>query len=103
MNERLLSSNFRSAESLEYIFQFLHWIESVLVNESITMSLKNSGQTYISVGQLQPTERLLFKDDEIFASFKRVRGTQQYWKQMQQDMLAKICHYGPYTFFFLRI
>lgn len=64
------------------------------------MSLKNSRQTYISVGQLQQTERLLFKDDEIFASFKRVRGTQQYWKQMQQDMLAKICHYGPYTFFF---
>lgn len=101
MNARLLSSDFRFAESPEYTFQCLHWIESVSVHESITMSLKKSRQTDISVGQLQQPERLqsLFKDDEIFASFKRVRGTPQYWKQMQQDMLAKIRHFGPYTFF----
>lgn len=41
----------------------------------------------------------MFIDDEIFASFKRIRGTPQYWKEMQQDMLAKIRFYGPYTFF----
>lgn len=101
VNARLLSSDFRFAESPEYTFQCLHWIESVSVHESITMSLKKSRQTDISVGQLQQPERLqsLFKDDEIFASFKRVRGTPQYWKQMQQDMLAKIRHFGPYTFF----
>lgn len=101
VNARLLSSDFRFAESPENTFQCLHWIESVSVNESITMSFKKSRQTDISVGQLQQAERLqsLFKDDEIFASFKRVRGTPKYWKQMQQDMLAKIRHFGPYTFF----
>lgn len=57
-NARLLSSDFRFAQSPEYTFQSLHWIESVSVHEIITMSLKKSRQTYISVGQLQQPERL---------------------------------------------
>lgn len=51
VNARLLSSDFRFAESPEYTFQCLHWIKSVSVHESITMSLKKSRQTDISVGQ----------------------------------------------------
>ena len=44
----------------------------------------------------------MFKEDELFASFKRIRGTPQYWKDMQLDILAKIRHFGPYTFFLSR-
>jgi hypothetical protein len=79
----------------------LHWIESVSVSDSITFSLKKARPDDVSVLSLQNPEILLkmFKDDEMFVSFKHIRGTPQYWKEMQHDMLAKIRHYGPYTFF----
>ncbi|XP_077978182.1 uncharacterized protein LOC144433703 [Glandiceps talaboti] len=41
----------------------------------------------------------MMKNDELFASFKKIRGSPQYWKEMQQDMIAKIRQFGPYTFF----
>ena len=64
------------------------------------MSLKKARDSDISVGQLQHPERLqaMFKENEIFASFKRVRGSPQYWKELQQDVLAKIRRFGTYTF-----
>ena len=101
VNARLFSSDTRFAESAEYTFQCLHWIETLSVNDSISMSLKKTRDSDISVGQLQHPERLqvMFKENEIFASFKKVRGSPQYWKEIQQDMLAKIPRFGSYTFF----
>jgi hypothetical protein len=101
VNARLLSKDVRFAESPEYTFQCLHWVESVSVSDGITFPLKKARQDDVSVGALQNPDNLakMFKDDEIFASFKRIRGTPQHWKDMQQDMLAKIRYYGPYTFF----
>ena len=80
VNARLLSSDTRFAESAEYTFQCLHWIETLSANESISMSLKKTRDSDISVGQLQHPERLqaMFKENEIFASFKKVRGSPQY-------------------------
>ncbi|XP_033759087.1 uncharacterized protein LOC117341337 [Pecten maximus] len=65
------------------------------------MSLKKSRQSDVSVGQLQNPDRVLsmMKYEELFTSFKKVRGSPQYWKEMQMDMLAKIRQFGPYTFF----
>ena len=40
VNARLLSKDFRFADSVEYTFQCLHWIESVTVNDNINFSLK---------------------------------------------------------------
>ncbi|KAK3100749.1 hypothetical protein FSP39_024640 [Pinctada imbricata] len=101
VNARLLSKDSRFAESAEYTFQCLHWIESTSVNESIKFSLKKTRQSDLSVGALQNPDNLqrMFKEEEIFASFKRITGTPQYWKDMQLDMIAKIRHFGPYTFF----
>lgn len=58
-------------------------------------------QSDLSVGALQNPDYLqrMFKEEEIFATFKRIRGTPQNWKDMQLDMIAKIRHFGPYTFF----
>jgi hypothetical protein len=63
--------------------------------------MKKTRQRDISAGALQNPDNLqrMFKEDEILASFKRIRGTPQYWKDMQLDMIAKIRHFGPYTFF----
>ena len=41
----------------------------------------------------------LLNKDQVYASFKNIRGTPQYWQQMQFDMLAKLRQFGSYTFF----
>ncbi|XP_070548888.1 uncharacterized protein [Ptychodera flava] len=101
INARLLSSDTRFAESTEYTFQCLHWAEMVDVKNSITMQLKKTRMGDLNVAKLKNPDnvRLMLKNDELFASFKKIRGTPQYWKEMQQDMIAKIRQFGPYTFF----
>ncbi|XP_070573805.1 uncharacterized protein [Ptychodera flava] len=101
INARLLSSDTRFAESTEYTFQCLHWAETVDVSNSITMQLKKTRTQDLNAAKLKNPDnvRLMLKNDELFASFKKIRGTPQYWKEMQQDMIAKIRHFGPYTFF----
>ena len=42
--------------------------------------------------------RRLISDDQIFASFKNIRGTPQYFHNML-DVLAKVRHFGCTTFF----
>ena len=41
----------------------------------------------------------MISDDQLYASFKNVRGSPQYYKNMMLDVLAKVRQYGPYTFF----
>ena len=41
----------------------------------------------------------MIKEGLIHSTFNTIRGTPQYWSQMQKDMLAKIKTLGPYTFF----
>ena len=57
----------------------------------------------INAGQLinQDNIRRIISDDEIFASFKNIRGTPQYFHNMLLDVLAKIRQFGPYTFFLI--
>ena len=41
----------------------------------------------------------MITDAELYASFKSIRGTPQYFHEMMLDVLAKIRQYGPPTFF----
>ena len=41
----------------------------------------------------------MISDDQIFSSFKNIRGTHQYFHNMLLDALAKIRQSGVYTFF----
>ena len=101
INARLLSADGRFAENTEYIFQCLHWAETIDIKNSITMQLKKTRPGDINARKLRNPEYVvsLMKEDELFASFKKIRGSPQYWKEMQQDMIAKIRQFGPYTFF----
>ena len=40
-------------------------------------------------------------DDQIFSSFKNIRGTPQCFHNVVLDVFAKIKQFGVYTFFFL--
>lgn len=46
---RLLSKDTRFAESTEYTFQCLHWVESTSIHDTISMSLKKNRQSDLSV------------------------------------------------------
>ena len=98
---RLLHKDGRFAESSEYIFQVLDFLEREELQSNITITSRKSYHQDITAGQLKDPNRLqrLINDDQVFASFKNIRGTPQYWQQMQLDMLAKLRQLGPYTFF----
>ena len=101
INARLKCVDDRFATSTEYIFQALHWSESVSLQSSINITRQKRHQSDLTAGQLKDPNHIqrLVTNDELFATFKSIRGTPQYWKQMQLDMLAKIKQLGPYTFF----
>ena len=79
----------------------MHWSEVVDIYKTISVQLRKSKTKKINAGMIKNKSNLfnLFRKDEIFASFKNIRGTPQYFKSMQLDMIAKIRCFGTYTFF----
>ena len=90
----------RFASNPQYIFHALDWIERNAVASSIHFAERKQFQDDISAGQLVNTNnvRRLISDDQIFASFKNIQGTPQYFHNML-DVLAKVRHFGCTTFF----
>ena len=43
--------------------------------------------------------RSTLSDDQIYASFKNIKGTPQYGHNMKLDILAKVRHFATVTFF----
>ena len=84
-----------------YIFQCLDWIEHNAAASSIYFAERKQFQGDINAGQLinQDNTCRMISGDQIFASFKNIRGTPQYFHNMSRDVLAKIRQFGPYTFF----
>lgn len=101
INSRLLSKDGRFAESPEYTFMALDWLERDAIKQSISITSRKCFQEDITCGQFKDPQRIsrLLTENQIFATFKNIRGTPQYFKQMHLDMLAKLRQYGPYTFF----
>ena len=68
---------------------------------SIHFAERKQFQSGISVGQLmnKDTVKRMISDDQIFSSFKSIRGTPQYFHNMFLDVLAKIRQFGVCTFF----
>ena len=101
MHARLKCHDDRFASNPQYIFHALDWIERNAVASSIHFAERKQFQGDISAGQLVNTNnvRRLISDDQIFASFKNIRGTPQYFHNMMLDVLAKVRHFGCTTFF----
>ena len=98
---RILNKDGRFAETSEYIFHALDILERQTLADTISITTRKSYFQDISAGQLKDPKKLmkLLNQDQVYASFKNIRGTPQYWQQMQFDMLAKLRQFGPYTFF----
>ena len=101
MHARLKCCDDRFAANPQYIFHALDWIERNAVASSVHFAERKQFQSEISVGQLvnQDNVRRMICDDQIFSSFKNIRGTLQYAHNMLLGILAKIRQLGVYTFF----
>ena len=101
VHARLKCCDDRFASNPQYIFHALDWIERNAVASSIHFAERKQFQSEVSVGQLRNQDNVIrmISDDQIFATFKNIRGTPQYFHNMLLDVLAKIRHFGVYTFF----
>ncbi len=101
VHARLKCCDDRFASNPQYIFQSLEWIERNAVASTIHFTERKQFQTEVNVGQLVNPDhvRRMISEDQIFASFKTIRGTPQYFHNMLLDVLAKIRQFGPPTFF----
>ena len=81
----------RFAANRQYIFHALDWIERNAVASSVHCAERKQFQTEINVGQLvnHGNVKKLIYDDQIFFSFKNIRGTPQCFQNMLLDVLAK--------------
>ena len=101
VHTRLKCCDDRFASNPQYIFHALDWIERNAVASSVHFAERKQFQSEISVGQLvnHSNVRKMISEDQIFSSFKNIRGTPQYFHNMLLDVLAKIRQFGVYTFF----
>ena len=91
----------RFASNPQYIFQCLNWIECETILNTINFSERKRKQQPLTAGDIQNNSSLrdMISDAELFASFKSIRGTPQYFHNMMLDVLAKIRQFGPPTLF----
>ena len=101
IHSRLKNCNKKYSENPQYLFYCLDWLEKEVVNSTKQFVLRKRFQSDISVSQLTNVDSVknMISDDQLYASFKNVRGSPQYYKNMMLDVLAKVRQYGPYTFF----
>ena len=101
MHARLKCCDDRFTANLQYIFHALDWTERGAVASSVHFAQRKQFQSKISVGQLvnHDNVRRMISDDQIFSSFKNIRGTPQYFHNMLLDVLSKNRQLGVYTLF----
>ena len=101
VHARLKCCDSRFASDPRYIFFALDWLEKEAITNAINFTERKYKQSVFTVGQLQNSDNVkkFISDDEMFAVFKTIRGTPQYFHNMQLDMLAKTRHFGVHTWF----
>ena len=77
VHARLKCCDDRFAANPQYIFHALDWIKRNAVASSVHFADRKQFQSEINVGQLVNHDivRRMISDDQIFSSFKNVRGT----------------------------
>ena len=99
MHARLACCDDRFAANPQYIFHTLNWIERNAVASLVHFAERKQFQREIDVNQLvnHDNVRRMMSDDQIFSSFKNIRGTPQYFHNMLLHVLARIRKFGVYT------
>ena len=101
IHARLKCCDNRFSSDPQYVFQCLNWIEEEIVRSTISLVERKRKQNSWTIRDIQNPSVVqeLITDAEIYASFKSIRGTPQYFHEMTLDVLAKCRQFGPPTFF----
>ena len=98
---RLKCSDTRFSANPQYLFSCLDWTERNAIASAINFTQRKQFQSEINAGHLLNSDNMqrMIGEDQMYASFKSIRGTPQYFHNMMLDILAKIRQFGPPTFF----
>ena len=101
INARLKCYDPRFATDPQYIFQCKHWLEREIIKSTINFNEMKRRHDPLTAGDIKnnTTFKSMISEHEMYASFKSIRGTPQYFHDMMLDVLAKIRKFGPPTFF----
>ena len=101
VHTRLKSCHSRFAADPQFTFFLLDLLERTSITNAINFSERKHKQSVITVGHLQNPDSIkkLISGNEMYAIFKNIRGTPQYFHNMQLDVLAKNRYFGVQTFF----
>ena len=101
IHARLKCCDDRFAKNPQYIFHAVDWIEKEAVMSTINLAERKQFQRDITAGHFMSSDnvRRMISDDQIFASFRNIRGSPQYFHNMMLDVLAKVRQFGVPTYF----
>ena len=99
VHTRLKCADDRFANNAQYVFAQLDLIERAAIWSSITFAENKRFQDNITVGEVKNNIHRMLSDQQIYYTFKNIRGTPQYNRNQLLDILAKVRQFGCYTFF----
>ena len=99
VHTRLKCADDRFANNAQYIFAQLDLIERAAIWSSITFAENKRFQDNITVGEVKNNIHRMLSDQQIYYTFKNIRGTPQYNRNQLLDILGKVRQFGCYTFF----
>ena len=90
----------------KYLHCRLKWCDDRFTSDlwytsTVQFTERKQFQTDITVDRLQNQDKVMYmiSNDQIFVSFKSIRGAPQYFHNIFLDVLAKIRQYSVRTFF----
>ena len=100
VHTRLKCADDRFAQNPQYIFAELDMIERAAILSSITFAESKRFQDNATVADVNSScTRRMLNDQQIYYTFKNIRGTPQFCRNQMLDVLAKVRQFGCYTFF----
>lgn len=79
---RLKCSDNRFASNPQYLFSVLDWVEKTAAASTVNFTQRKQFQSDLNVGNLlnHSSVQRMISDDQLYASFKNIRGTPQYFE-----------------------
>ena len=80
-----------------------NWSERLAIQNVINFTERKQHYRQRTAGMIKNKENMqqMLSDNEIYASFKSIKGTPQYSHDFMLVVLAKVRQLGPHTFFII--
>ena len=92
--QRLLNCDNRFASCTPYVFALLYLIEKSQLEQNISISYSKGQKSFSDTNVVQ------ISNHDAFSVFKKIKGTDAYWKEAKYEMIASVEQLGPFHIFF---